>query len=193
MSFQSISNTIGQYIALTPEEKDFLISSLVVQRLKQGEFLEHAGDSATHLTYVNTGCLMTYYTDTSGNDHVLQFATSGWWTGDLTCYIKSTPNHYSTKALADSEVLLLTKVGMETLLEKYPKFERYFRIIFQNSLITHQERILQGFSSAADERYQYFLEKYPTLEQYVPLKYIASYLGITPEFLSKIRRKLMEK
>ena len=193
MSHKSILTTIGKYITLTQEEQDFLVSSLVVQHLKQGEFLERAGDPNTHLNYVNTGCLMTFYTDTNGNDHVLQFATSGWWTGDLTCYVKNSPNHYSTKALADSEVILLTKVAMDTLLEKYPKFERYFRIIFQNSLITHQERILQGFSATADERYQSFLEKYPTLEQYVPLKYIASYLGITPEFLSKIRRKLMEK
>jgi CRP-like cAMP-binding protein len=107
--------------------------------------------------------------------------------------VKNAPNNYSTKALADSDVLLLTKVGMDTLLEKNMKLERYFRIIFQNSLVTHQERILQGFSASADERYQSFLEKYPTLEQFVPLKYIASYLGITPEFLSKIRRKLMTK
>jgi hypothetical protein len=82
---------------------------------------------------------------------------------------------------------------MDQLLERLPKFERYFRIIFQNSLITHQNRIIQSYSSTADERYLAFREKYPNLEQYVPLKYIASYLGITPEFLSKIRRKLMNK
>jgi CRP-like cAMP-binding protein len=188
-----ILTAIGKYISLLPDEQDFLLASLVPQHIRQGEFLEHAGDPAKYLTYVNSGCLMTYFTDANGHDHVLQFATTGWWTGDLTCYVKNIPNIYSTKALADSDVLLLPKVGMDTLLEKFPKFERYFRIIFQNSLITHQERILQGFSATADERYQHFLDKYPTLEQYVPQKYIASYLGITPEFLSKIRRKLMEK
>jgi CRP-like cAMP-binding protein len=82
---------------------------------------------------------------------------------------------------------------MDQLLDKYPKFERYFRILFQNSLITHQDRIVQNFSDTAEDRYEQFRQKYPSLEQYVPLKYIASYLGITPEFLSKIRRRQTKK
>jgi CRP-like cAMP-binding protein len=90
-------------------------------------------------------------------------------------------------------VLLLPKSHMDQLLNEAPVFEKYFRIIFQNSLITHQNRIIQSYSSTAEERYLAFREKYSTLEQYVPLKYIASYLGITPEFLSKVRRKLMDK
>jgi CRP-like cAMP-binding protein len=95
--------------------------------------------------------------------------------------------------LAESEVFLLPRNNMDNLFEQIPKFERYFRIIFQNSLVTHQQRIMQSYSYTADDRYLAFREKYPSLEQYVPLKYIASYLGITPEFLSKVRRKLMEK
>jgi hypothetical protein len=78
---------------------------------------------------------------------------------------------------------------MDEMLERYPVFEKYFRIIFQNSLITYQNRIIQAFTHTADDRYANFQEQYPQLEQFVPLKYIASYLGITPEFLSKIRRK----
>lgn len=193
MPHSSIISSIEKMVSLTPDEQVTLEAALVSRQLKQGEFLEHAGEPARYLTYVTSGCLMTYYTDNNGQDHVLQFATSGWWTGDLTCYVKNIPSVYSTRTLADSEVLMLTKVSMDLLLEKNPKLERYFRIIFQNSLVTHQERILQGFSATAEERYQHFLEKYPTLEQFVPQKYIASYLGITPEFLSKIRRKLMEK
>lgn len=136
---------------------------------------------------------MTFYTDKEGVDHVIQFATAGWWTGDLHSFTKQIPSIYTTKALADSEVLLLPKNSMDQLLEKHPRFERYFRIIFQNSLVTHQHRIIQSFADTAEERYLSFREKYPSLEQYVPLKYIASYLGITPEFLSKIRRKLTTK
>jgi hypothetical protein len=87
----------------------------------------------------------------------------------------------------------LPKTSVDQLLEKYVKFERYFRILYQNSLVTQQHRVILSYSATAEERYLSFREKYPTLEQFVPQKYIASYLGITPEFLSKIRRKLMDK
>lgn len=132
---------------------------------------------------------MTFFTDKEGNDQVIQFATSGWWTGDLHSLTTQQPSIYTTRALADSEVMLLPKVRMEELLERYPVFERYFRIMFQNSLVTHQNRIIEAFAITAEDRYTRFQKKYPQLEQYVPLKYIASYLGITPEFLSKIRRR----
>jgi CRP-like cAMP-binding protein len=136
---------------------------------------------------------MTYYTDKEGNDHVIQFSTSGWWTADLHSLTNQQSSIYSTRALTDSEIFLLPKIRLEELVERYPIFERYFRIMFQNSLVTHQNRIVQAFSFSAEERYDYFQQKYPQLEQFVPLKYIASYLGITPEFLSKIRRKRVEK
>ena len=193
MSHSSLLTSISKHITLTPEEELFLKGSFIVQRYKQNEFLENPGEPARFFTYVNSGCLMTYYTDEKGHDHVMQFSTAGWWTGDLNSLLKCVPSVYFTRALADSEVLLITKVGLDNLLDRFPKFEKFFRIIFQNSLVTHQERIILNYSATADERYQHFLEKYPTLEQFVPLKYIASYLGITPEFLSKIRRKLMER
>jgi len=136
---------------------------------------------------------MSYHTDDTGTDHVIQFATAAWWTGDIHSLFRHVPSIYSTRALTDSHVMLLPQAAMEPLLEAIPRLERYFRITFQNSLVTHQSRIIQHYTFTAEERYQAFREKYPSLEQYVPLKYIASYLGITPEFLSKIRRKIMEK
>lgn len=162
---------------------------LISAKLKQGEFVETVGKVTTNFIYVNSGCLMTYFTDAEGSDHVIQFAMAGWWTGDLHSFTKSEPSIYSTRTLADSEVFYLPKADMETLLEKFPKLERYFRILFQNSIVSHQHRLIQNLSVTADQRYENFSKRYPSLEQYVPLKYIASYLGITPEFLSKIRRK----
>jgi CRP-like cAMP-binding protein len=132
---------------------------------------------------------MTYFTNKSGNDQVIQFSTSGWWTGDLSSLTSGKSSSYSTHALTSCELLLLPKLRMDELLDRHPIFEKYFRIIFQNSLITYQNRIIQAFTHTADDRYANFQEQYPQLEQFVPLKYIASYLGITPEFLSKIRRK----
>jgi len=193
MDTKSILSHIGRHITLGEREVDLFTSMLLPLRVKQHEHVARSGEQARYFIHVNTGCLMSYYTDSEDVDHVLQFATAGWWTGDLQSFTRQVPSIYTTRALADSEVFLLPKASMDELLEKVPKFERYFRIIFQNSLITHQDRILQTYSSTADERYRAFREKYPSLEQYVPLKYIASYLGITPEFLSKVRRKMMEK
>ncbi|MCB0494025.1 MAG: Crp/Fnr family transcriptional regulator [Cyclobacteriaceae bacterium] len=185
--------SISKHITLDAEEEKYLKSILLPMTMKQNEFIENTNEVTRYFINVNEGCLMTYYTDKEANDHVLQFATAGWWTGDLNSFTNGAPSIYSTKALTDSKVLLIPKIQMDELLKRFPKFEKYFRIIFQNSLITHQQRILRNLSMSAEERYQYFLQKYPTLEQFVPQKHIASYLGITPEFLSKIRRKMMEK
>jgi len=188
---RNILSHITRHVTLTTNEQDFFISILLPQKLKQGEFIEKAGAITHNFIHVNSGCLMTYFTDPEGNDQVIQFATSGWWTGDLHSLTTQLPSIYTTRALADSEILLLPKVRMEELLERYPVFERYYRIMFQNSLVTHQNRLIEAFANTAEERYSNFQKKYPQLEQFVPLKYIASYLGITPEFLSKIRRKRM--
>lgn len=189
MNATGILNSIKSHITLTPEEVDHFSSVILPLSVKQGEFIEKAGEPTRYFIYVNSGCLMTYYTDKDGDDHVMQFSTTDWWTGDLHSCTAQVPSIYSTRALTDSQVWLIPKPGMDQMLEKYPKFEKFFRILFQNSLITHQSRIIQADSSTAGERYNAFRKKYPTLEQYVPLKYIASYLGMTPEFLSKIRRK----
>jgi cAMP-binding proteins - catabolite gene activator and regulatory subunit of cAMP-dependent protein kinases len=184
---------VQKYVALDENTQRYFSSLLLPLKLRQNEIIAKPGDVSQNMIYVNSGCLMTYFTDEGGHDHVIQFAFAGWWTGDIHSLTKMIPSVYTTKALADSEVFLLSKNDMDELFNRFPVFERYFRIIFQNSLVTHQQRIIQNFSATAEERYLAFQKKYPTLEQFAPLKYIASYLGITPEFLSKIRRKLTEK
>lgn len=193
ISSASLLASIHRHIDLSESESAYFTGLLISASAKQGEFIENSGKITPHFIHVVSGCLMTYFSDKDGHDHVIQFATAGWWTGDLHSFMKEVPSIYSTRALADSEILYLPKADMDVLLQKIPKFERFFRIIFQNSLVTHQQRIIQNFSATAEERYEFFLQKYTSLEQYVPLKYIASYLGITPEFLSKIRRKRMDR
>lgn len=189
MDTSGIFAQFERHITLDEKEKLSIRSVLIPARLKQGEFVETVGKITSNFIFVNSGCLMTYFTDAEGTDHVIQFAMAGWWTGDLHSFTKDEPSIYSTRALADSEVFYLPKTDMEALLQKFPKLERYFRILFQNSIVSHQHRLIQNLSVTADQRYENFSKRYPSLEQYVPLKYIASYLGITPEFLSKIRRK----
>lgn len=193
MNPSNLLAAINKVIPLTEEETSAFQSLLLPMKIRQGEMIEKPGEVTKYFIHVASGCLMTYYTDKDDTDHVIQFAQAGWWTGDTASLAKQIPSIYSTRALADTDLFLLPKSGMDDLLEKHLKFEKYFRILFQNSLVTHQNRLIQNLSATAEERYQAFVKKYPSLEQYVPQKYIASYLGITPEFLSKIRRKMMEK
>lgn len=193
MNASNILAQIGKHISLDERESLHFTSLLIPAKIKQGDYIEKIGTVTQNFIYVESGCLMSYSTDKKGDVHVIQFSTSGWWTGDLQSFTKNLPATYSTRALADSSVFYLPKNDMDQLLDRYPKFEKYFRILFQNALITQLDRIIQNFSDTAENRYERFRKKYPTLEQYVPLKYIASYLGITPEFLSKIRRRLTEK
>lgn len=193
MNTANLLAAINKHITLTEEESAYFISLMLPLRIRQNEMIEKPGEPTKYFIHVVSGCLMSYYTDKEGTDHVMQFAQAGWWTGDLPGFTQQLPATYSTRALADSDLLLMPRLSMDQLLEKYPKFERYFRILFQNSLIAHQNRLAQNLSFTAEERYVYFQKKFASLEQFVPLKYIASYLGMTPEFLSKIRRKLMTK
>ena len=193
MNTSNLLTSIRKRVSLSEEEAQFFTSLFLPLQVRQGDMIEKVGEHTKYFIYVVSGCLMSYYTDREGNDHVMQFSQADWWTGDLTSYSNNVPSTMSTRALAETEVLLLPKSGFDELLEKVPKMERYFRILFQNALMNNGNRLMQNFSVTAEERYLNFQAKYPTLEQYVPLKYIASYLGITPEFLSKIRRKLTHK
>ncbi|MFZ2906501.1 MAG: Crp/Fnr family transcriptional regulator [Cyclobacteriaceae bacterium] len=193
MNASNILDQISRHISLDERESLYFTSLLIPAKIKQGEYVEKIGSITQNFIYVESGCLMSYSADKKGDLHVIQFSTAGWWTGDLQSFTKKQPAIYSTRALAESAVFYLPKTDMDQLLDRYPKFEKYFRILFQNALITQLDRIIQNFSIPAEDRYERFRQKYPTFEQYVPLKYIASYLGITPEFLSKIRRRQTEK
>lgn len=181
---------MNQLVRLTSEEEKALESILIPRPFKQGEVIVKSGDTARYMMFVNTGYLMTYYPDRDGNEHVIMFSRDGWWSGDIYSLSSDPTTIYTTKALVEGELLLLPRSAQEQLFEKYPKFERYFRIFFQTSTIRNQLRLVQYHSADAEERYQIFLSTFPGMEQYVPQKYIASYLGITPEFLSKIRKRL---
>jgi len=193
MNSTNLLASINKIIPLNEGETTAFTSLLLPMKVRQGEMIEKPGEPSKYFIHVVSGCLMSYYTDKEDVDHVIQFAQAGWWTGDTASLVKQVPSIYATRALTDSEVFLLPQSGIDQLLATHLKFEKYFRILFQNSLVTHQNRLIQNLSATAEERYLAFVKKYPTLEQYVPQKYIASYLGITPEFLSKIRRKLMDR
>lgn len=181
---------ISRHIHLEAQEEEYLKSKVQFRKLRRRQYLVQAGDVCKFETFVAKGCLRAYYVDKDGNDHILQFAPEDWWISDLHSFLTQTPALLNVDALEDSELFQFDKESLEKLYQVVPKFERYFRIMLQKAFIAHQQRILQNISLTADTRYLLFRQKFPSLEQRLPQYQIASYLGITPEFLSKIRKKL---
>ena len=190
--YDLILKNISRFITLTPDEEQYFISQLKVKRLKKKQYLLQEGDICRYDFFVNKGCLRTYTIDEKGLEHILQFAIEDWWIGDMYSFLTQTPARYTIDALEDSEVLCLEKNVLEDLYIKIPKFERFFRHLLQNAFVALQERINTSLSQNADEQYCTFIEKYPLMEKRLPLKQIASYLGITPESLSRIRSQYIK-
>lgn len=188
--FDLLLQNIARHIHLEPDESRFFTSVIQVRHLRKKEFLLQAGEVCRYECFVLKGCLRNYYLDNKGDEHILQFSVEDWWTSDLYSLLTQTPSAQFIDALEDSILVMIEKDDLERLYRQVPKFERFFRIMLQNAFIAQQQRILQNIGSTAEERYLAFREKYPTLELRLPQHQIASYLGITPEFLSKIRGKL---
>ncbi|GAB3585379.1 Crp/Fnr family transcriptional regulator [Hymenobacter daeguensis] len=152
--------------------------------------LLNAGDVCTHYAFVTRGCLRSYSLNAQGHEHTLQFAPEDWWVSDMYSLLTRQPSTMNIDALEDSELLLLPHADMEAIYAQCPIFERYFRLLMQSRYIVLQERVNASLSQSAAEKYQHFVRKYPTIVQRVPQHVIASYLGITPESLSRVRRQL---
>jgi CRP-like cAMP-binding protein len=193
MNSQIILSHINGLVKLDKDETEYLESVLISRPFDRGELIVKSGEAARFIMFVNSGYLMTYYTDKEDTDHVIQFASSGWWAGDIYSLSKETNTLYSTMGLCKGEVFLLPRAAQNQLLDTYSKFERYFRMVFQHSLMRHQMRFVESHSQPAVERYRSFLTIYPGIEKYIAQKYIASYLGITPEFLSKTKKTLLQE
>lgn len=148
-----------------------------------------AGEPCTNFSYVESGALRAFYRDDAEKEATIMFAVADWWITDMPCFVSGRPAMINIEAITKSRVLMLTTEDMDSLFERIPKFERFFRILMQNAYIREQLRILENLSQPAESRYSNFIKKYPAVVQQVTQKNIASYLGITPEFLSSLRSK----
>jgi CRP-like cAMP-binding protein len=188
-----IVNNISGYIHLTEEEKAFFVSLLKPLKLKRRQMLLKEGEICRYSSFVVQGCLRGYSIDENGFEHVLNFAPQNWWIADMYSLITQKPGVLNIEALEDTEILTLSKISQEELYVKVPVFERFFRIITENSLVSYQQRLLDNLSLTAEERYNNFCKRYPTLITTLPSKQIASYIGVTPEFFSKMKHQLLLK
>lgn len=190
MDTDLILKNVAKHISLTGKEQDLFLSVLEAEALKRKELFLEAGKICSHSAFVLQGALKSYTIDADGKEHILSFATKDWWISDLYSLISRKPAILNIQAIADSDVLLLSRDDQQVLFEKVPKFERFFRILVENSLVANQQRLIDNMTSPAEDRYLRFIKRYPSIPSCVPQHNIASYLGITPEFLSKIRARL---
>ena len=190
MTFDLLIANISKHISLTAEEIEFFTSLLKSKFLENGEFLLREGDICKYESFVTRGCLKTYYMDENGLEHIIDFSIEEWWADDLYSLLTQTPSKSNIKAIEDTDILQISKTDLELLYQKIPKFERFFRILFQNAYITQREQINLALSASAQERYLLFLKKKPYAEKRFSQKDIASYLGVTPQFLSTLKKKL---
>jgi CRP-like cAMP-binding protein len=193
METDLILQNISRHIQLDKTERDFFVSLLQTKKLKRKTFLLKQGDICRTENFIIKGCLRTYTIDENGFEHIVMFGIEDWWVGDLFSFITQNPTTYFIDALEDTEILQISKANLDRLFERVPKFERFFRLILQNAFIAQQNRINQNLSYTAEQRYLDFINKYPQMEQRLSQKQVSAYLGITPVFLSMLRRKLSRK
>jgi CRP-like cAMP-binding protein len=188
--FELLYKKIQEKITLTEDEFNYCKTLFLPKKLRKRQYFLQEGDVCKYQAFVEKGILRSYTVDEKGNEHILQFASEGWWMADLSSFLTGEPSVFNMDALEDAELLLITKPSWEMLLQKIPKLEHYFRILIQNHLISTQKRLLQSLSEQAEERYIRFAKTYPECVQRVPQHMIASYLGISRETLSRIRKQL---
>ena len=187
---QQLLEYITQYVQLTPDEESTLLSKIKVKKFLKGQFVVQNGEICKYENFVLSGCLRSFYIDNDGLEHVIMFAVENWWTADLGSFITQKPSDLNVQCLENSEIIQIHYNDLQKLYFEIPKLERFFRIIIQKAFVAAQKRIVSNFSMDATDRYIQFREQYHDIEQRVPQYMIASYLGITKEFLSKIRNKL---
>ncbi len=190
MNSAPLLDYIQKHIELDSDERQVLLKNITARSYLKGQYVVQQGDVCKHESFVVKGCLKTFYIDQEGQEHIVMFAIENWWTADLGSFITQTPADYNVQCLENTELLQISFEKLEYLFSAIPKLERFFRIIIQKAYVASEKRLIRNFSLPAKERYLLFREQYPQIEQRVPQYMIASYLGITKEFLSKIRSQL---
>lgn len=190
---QALRNHIKTYIPVSNIEFEAIYQLMRREVYKKRESLVRSGSVCEHFYFVLSGSLRTFTTDERGHEHIFHLAFEDWWASDLFSFITGDTAFFSIEALEDTEVLAIHRDDYEVLLSQYPKFERFFRLLMQNAYVASQKRTMDIMSLSAEKRYVQLTQRYPQLEMRVAQHHIASFLGITPEALSRIKRGLIEK
>lgn len=192
-SQQAIIRNIERFVTLSAEEQHYFISILRPITVRKKQYIVQPEFVCRHKSYIVKGALRSYFVDANGQEHTIALCIEDWWISDFYSYLYQTPAILFVEALEESVLLQLEYHAEERLLEHYPVFEKYFRILSTRALAHVQKRMLSNLSLTAVERYDEYLAKHPAIAARVPQYALASYLGISTEFLSKIRSDKRKK
>ncbi|WP_316847587.1 Crp/Fnr family transcriptional regulator [Pedobacter psychrodurus] len=181
---------IQEKVSLSDQDQEAVQSFFSPKKLRKKQYLLQAGDVCKHLTFVSKGLLRTYNVDDKGDEHMSIFGWEGWWISDFNSFLTGEPALFNIDAIEDSELLLISRSDYEALTLAVPIMDRYFRILYQNSLITKERRLMSSITHSAEEKYLLLVESNPQIIARIPQNLIASYLGIAPETLSRIKKNL---
>ena len=187
---ETLLSHLRETIELNTEEESIVLDSYTERHLKKKEVLLFAGEVSNHMRFIAKGSLRAYHMDEEAKEHIVQFGVEGWWVNDLYSYLTETPAKQFVQAIEPTIVLQIHRDSLNELYEKVPAIERFYRLKFEKAYVALQDRTINSMSKSAEERYLEFRSKYRSIEQRVPQYMIASYLGITPEFLSALRKKI---
>jgi CRP-like cAMP-binding protein len=190
MNTKPLIDYFNKLLPLDDQEKAFVEEFFKERRVKRRQFILQEGEICTHNTFVLEGCFKMYFIDDKGKEHNLQFAIENWWIGDISSFHSEEPSKLYIEAVENSIILQIKKKDQLNLFVDYPKFNHIFRVLAENAMVGLQQRTIQNISSTAEERYLDFLKRYPQFFNRISNVQIASYLGVTPEFLSAIRKKI---
>ena len=184
---------IARHVNLTPDEQKLVLSLTQTQHYKAKTILLKSGEICKKSYFVNSGILRSYSVDENGVEHVVSFACANWFIADMYSYLSGRPGNLFIEVNEEAEVLEISKENQERMYDEVPKMERFFRIIIENSLVANQQRLIDNLSFTAEARYDKFLNKFGDLAHRVPQKQIASYLGVTPEFFSAMKARMLKR
>ena len=190
MDITPIITHFANFLTLDDSEEKELESRLTEKKVKKRQIILQEGDVCKYYTFIVEGCFKMYKVDEKGQEHNLQFAVENEWISDIGSFHAEQPSELYIEAIERSTILQIKKIDLIFFYTNYAKFNRIFRVQIEDAFVNLQKRVLQNISSTAEERYLDFLNNYPHLFNRISNVQIASYIGVTPEFLSKIRKKL---